>query len=474
MKYDVLIAGAGCVGSAIAWALAKYDLRVALLDRENDAGTGATRANSAISHAGFDPRPGTLMAKLNVSGSRMMEDVCRRLSVPYRRNGAMVLALSDDDCPRVRALYERGMENGVQPLSLLTGDEARALEPAISPEVRLALHAPGSAIISPWELAIDFADNAVENGVEWFPRHEVTRVEPLADGGWQVEAGGETFSTRYLVNAAGVGSDRISRAAGGLNYTMEPNKGVYYVFDKAAGSTVSHTIFQVPGPEGKGVLVSPTVHGNLIAGPNAVACERDDCSADAGSMEYVRRVAARSVPDLNYRLAIRNFAGVRPNTDLSDFYIAVDRPGFVNLAGIKSPGLTASPAIGVYVAELLGKDGLPLHERTDHISERKRTTFRFLTAEQKAELIRRDPRYGRVICRCETITEGEIVEALHSPTCPPTIDAVKRRCNAGLGRCQGGFCGPRVAELICREKGIDMLRLQKDLDGSFILTEKMQ
>ena len=472
MKYDVLIVGAGCVGSAIAWALSRYDLRVALLDRENDVGTGATRANSAISHAGFDPEPGTLMAKLNIEGSRMMEDVCRRLSVPFRRNGAMVLALSDEDCPRVRALYERGLKNGVSPLTLLTGEEARELEPALSPDVRLALHAPGSAIISPWELAIGFADNAVENGVEWFPRHEVTQLEKTG-GGWRVTAGGEIFETRYLVNAAGVGSDRISRAAGGLGYEMEPNKGVYYVFDKAAGATVSHTIFQVPGPAGKGVLVSPTVHGNLIAGPNAVSCGREDRSADAESMEYVRRVAARSVPDLNYRLAIRNFAGVRPNTSLSDFYIAIDRPGFVNLAGIKSPGLTASPAIGIYVAELLRKDGLALRERSGYIAERKRTVFRTLSAEQKSELIRRDPRFGRIICRCETITEGEIAEALRSPTCPPTVDAVKRRCNAGLGRCQGGFCGPRVAELICREKGIDMLQLQKDLEGSYILTEKM-
>lgn len=473
MKYDVLIAGAGCVGSAVAWALAKYDLRVALLERENDVGVGATRANSAIVHAGFDPVPGTLMAKLNVEGSRMMEDVCRRLSVPYRRNGAMVLALSEEDCPRVRALYERGLQNGVQPLSLLSGEEARAMEPALSPDVRMALYAPDSAILSPWELAVGFADNAVENGVEWFPRHAVERVEPC-EGGWRIEAGGETFETRYLVNAAGVGSAEISRLAGGLSYTVKPNKGVYYVFDKAAGSTVKRTIFQVPGPAGKGVLVSPTVHGNLIAGPNAVDCEPDDCSADSESMEYVRRVAARSVPELNYRLAIRNFAGVRPNAELDDFYIAIDRPGFVNLANIKSPGLTASPAIGAYVAELLRKDGLAMRERDGYVAERKRTAFRFLSAEQKAELVQRDPRYGRIICRCETITEGEIAEALRSPTCPPTLDAVKRRCNAGLGRCQGGFCGPRVAELICREKGVDMLQLQKDLDGSFILTEKLQ
>ncbi len=471
--YDVAVIGAGVVGANILRALSAYTLSLALLEKENDVGTGASRANSAIVHAGYDPKPGTKMARLNVQGSRMMEPLCRELSVPYKRNGAMVLAFDEDDARTVRALYQRGLDNGVEPLELLSPAEALALEPNLNPHITLALRAPGSAIISPWELAVACCDNAVQNGADFFPNSPVTSLEPI-EGGWRIGTPSRTLTARFVVNCAGVYADRVNELAGGGGFAILPSKGEYYVFDKSQNQVVGHTIFQCPSAVGKGVLISPTVHGNLIVGPDASdVTDRDDTSTEAERLAFVRATAARSCDKVNYRESIRTFAGVRANCTEPDFIIELSRPGFVNAAGIRSPGLSASPAIALEVLSILENAGLRLEKKPDYCPTREKTFFQTLPEAEKQALIARDPHFGRVVCRCESITEGEILQALASPTCPPSLDAVKRRCNAGLGRCQGGFCGPRVCELIARTRGLDPTAVLKDLAGSYILTHKL-
>ena len=470
--YDVVIIGCGVVGASAAYELARYKLRVAVLEAAADIAAGTTKANSAIIHAGYDPEPGTLMAQLNVEGNRLTGEICEKLQVPFKRVGSLVVAFTPEQLPTLQTLYDRGCKNRVPGLRLLSGEEARAMEPGLSQEVCGALFAPSAGIIDPWGFAIAMAETAVRGGVELRRDCPVTGIEDTG-AGFVLHTPAGDVAARFVLNAAGVDADRVHEMLEPNDWHTLPSRGEYYLLDKSEHDRVSRVIFQCPGPEGKGVLVAPTIHGNLICGPNAEAVEdRLDLGNTAAGMAEVRAKASRSVPGIQWRQNIRNFAGLRANTTRSDFIIEESgaHPGFIDLAGIKSPGLSSAPAIAKMAAEMLAADGLALELDPDFVDKREHIVFKNLSAEEKNELIRKDPRYGRVVCRCETITEGEIVAALHSPIPPRSINGVKRRCNAGMGRCQGGFCGPRVQEIIARELGIDQAEVLLEQAGSTILT----
>ena len=470
MNYDVLIIGCGVVGAACAYELARYDLRVGVLEASNDVANGTTKANSAIVHAGYDPLPGTKMARLNVEGTALMGPLCARLDVPYRNNGSLVLSLSEEDDETLKTLYRRGLANGVPGLELLDRARTLALEPNLAPELRGALYAPSAGIVNPWELCLALAETAVRNGAELRLSTPVTALERGAEG-WIVSTPNGVFTARYVLNCAGTRADQIAALAGDHSFAIQPAKGEYFLLDKSEGSRVEHVIFQCPSRLGKGVLVTPTVHGNLLVGPNAVPSAPEDTANTAQGLAYVRSAALRSVPNINFRDNIRNFAGVRANSDHEDFIVeeSAVAPGLFHLAGIRSPGLSAAPALGREAAAMLRQAGLELREKENFQDSRRRIRFHELSPAEKNEMIARDPRWGRVICRCETVTEGEIVAALHSPIPPVSVNGVKRRVGAGMGRCQGGFCGPRVQEIVARELGLDPTQVLMDWAGSWVL-----
>ncbi len=471
--YDVLIIGCGITGAAAAFQLSKYQLKVGILERENDVALGTTKANSAILHAGYDPEPGTLMAKLNVRGVELARELCQKLDVPYHNCGSLVLAFSEEERPAVEELYRRGLENGVPGLRLLDGAVARSLEPNLSDEVAAALHAPSAAICSPWEYCLALAETAVKNGAELHLNTAVTGLERLQAGeagpSWLVHTNQGDFEARFVLNAAGVDAAGVHDLAAPHSFDIRPARGQYYLLDKSEGGRVSRVIFQCPSAAGKGVLVAPTVHGNLIVGPDSEKVEGNDTATTGDGLRFVRETARKSVPSVSFRESIRNFAGVRAASGRPDFILEESAPGFIDLAGICSPGLSAAPAIGEYAAELLAKAGLALERKDDFVCQRRRTRFKELSPEERAALVEREPAFGRVICRCETVTEGEILEALHGPIPPVSVDGVKRRVNAGMGRCQGGFCGPRVVDLLARELHKSPAEIVQDQAGSWLL-----
>lgn len=466
--YDVLIIGCGITGAAAAFELSKYRLKIGVLERENDVAAGTTKANSAILHAGYDPEPGSLMARLNVRGSELARELCEKLDVPYRRCGSLVLAFTEEEKNTLAELYRRGTINGVPDMELLCGDEARVLEPSLSAQAVAALHAPSAAVCSPWEYCLALAETAVQNGAELHLETAVTGLDQTGSG-WTVHTGRRDFEARYVLNAAGVEAQTVHELAAPKTFTMKPKRGQYYLLDKSEGSRVSRVVFQCPTKAGKGVLAAPTVHGNLIVGPSAEAVEGEDTAVTAEGLAGVRAAASKSVPGIQFSQSIRNFAGVRASTDREDFILEEAAPGFFDLAGICSPGLTAAPAIAEYAVELLKEAGLELEEKEDFICRRRRVRFKELSEEERAALAEREPAYGRVICRCETVTEGEILACLHAPVPPRSVDGVKRRTGAGMGRCQGGFCAPRVVELLSRELGISPGEVVQEGAGSWLL-----
>ncbi|GCF94763.1 FAD/NAD(P)-binding oxidoreductase [Enterococcus florum] len=474
--YDVIVIGCGIVGAATAYELSRYQLKTLVLEAENDVSLGATRANSAILHAGFDPEPESLMAKLNVEGAQRAKELCQKLSVHYNQVGSLVVAFSEEDQAVIEELYDRGVKNGVPDLALLNKEELLAKEPNLSSKVVGALYAPSAAIVNPWELCLALSETAVKNGVELALNQQVTAINKLEEG-YEIITNQQTYQTKFVFNAAGVHSDEIHNFVAEPNFEITPVRGEYYLLDKSEGAVVNHVIFQCPSSVGKGVLISPTVHGNLIVGPNAEAVSKEDVDNGIGSgstssgLKQVAELAARSVENLNLRQSIRNFSGIRANSTGKDFVIQEAAPGFIDLAGIKSPGLTAAPAIAAYGVDLLEKTtGQAFSLKESFIDTREKIVFQELTMEEKNQVIKQDPTYGRVICRCETVTEGEIRAAAHSPITPPSVDAVKRRCNAGMGRCQGGFCGPRVVEILADELGKSPLEILQDREGSYILS----
>lgn len=469
--YDVAIIGSGITGSACAYFLSKYRLKIAVIEKNNDVCCGTTKANSAIIHAGYDPHPETLMAKLNVKGSAMAKEICAKLDVPYNQIGSLVVAFSEEEAKTVEELFERGNANGVPDLKILNREELKEAEPMISDEALCALYAPSAAIVNPWEYGLAMAETAVRNGAEILLESEVTSIKK-ENGVFKITAGEKEIEAKYVINAAGVNCDDVHNMIAPPKFKVIPSAGEYYLLDKSEGKRARHVIFQCPNKDGKGVLVSPTVHGNLIVGPNADARDKDDTSTKTRCLDFVREKAVKSVPSINFRENIRNFTGVRAATDIDDFIIEFACEGFLDLAGIKSPGLSAAPAIAELAVKMLGESGLVLEEKESFTDERTHLRFKHLSDEEKNNAVKKNSAYGRVICRCETITEGEIIDALNSPIPPVSLDGIKRRAGTGMGRCQGGFCGPKVLEIMAKYKNEPFEAVLQDNTGSVILTGK--
>lgn len=477
--YDVIIIGAGVTGCAIARELSRRQRRVAVLERCSDVCEGTSKANSGIAHAGYDAKPGSMKARMNIRGSQMMEELSKELDFPYRRNGSIVLGFSKENHEILQDLYDKGIANGVEKLQLLTGDEVRELEPNLSQQVTEALYAPTGGIVDPFLLTIALAENANVNGVEFFFR---TQVEEIlrTDGGengcfYRIKTNNGTYEAKMVVNAAGVYADVIHNMVSSQKLHITPRRGEYILLDKKTGGFVNATIFQCPTIMGKGVLVTPTVHGNLMLGPTAEDVEdKEGTNTTAEGLETILERTGLSAEHIPSRQAITSFAGLRAHEDGDDFVIgeAADAPGFFDAAGIESPGLTSAPAIGEYVAGLI-QEKAPVPEKEDFVAKRQGIPCMALAdEEEKKRLIAENPLYGSVVCRCELVTEGEIVDAIRRPLGATTLDGIKRRVRAGMGRCQAGFCTPKQVEILARELGIDEGEIEKNGPDSRLLKGK--
>ena len=470
--YDAVIIGAGITGTMLAKDLSRYQLKTAVLDRENDIADEATMANSAIVHTGYDPADGTLKAELNVRGARMYEQLFRDLGCKYQVNGAYIAATSSEEEAHLEILADRAERRNI-PYEWLSGDEARKEEPNLNDSVTKVLSFPTTANIYPWEVAIACAQVAVNNGTELHLNSEVTSID-RTDQGYVVHTKDHDYETKVVINAAGVSADQICAMVSKPSFRMTPKKGEYFVIDNDV-HYVKHTVFPVPSSKGKGVLAVPTVYGNTLIGPNSTYVEN---TVDTGStfqgLDYVREHILRVMRTAPLNKSIRNFAGLRPSSSSSDFIIEEpeDAKHFINVASIESPGLASAPAISEYVIEHFVSHMLDLKENPDARMTRKRPlVMAELTPEERAEKIRENPMYGRIICRCEQISEGEIVDCIHVVCGATTVKGVKKRVRPGMGRCQGGFCEPRVVEILARELHISPLEVVLDQKDSKILEE---
>ena len=469
--YDVIIIGAGVSGAASARELSRYRLKACVLEKEEDVCCGASKANSAIVHAGYDAEPGSLMAKLNVQGNRMMPKLAEELDFPFIRNGSLVVCTEEKDRPKLEKLLKQGIENGVEGLRIVEREELTAMEPNISDHAVAALYAPTAGIVCPFGLNIALAENANTNGVDF---HFHTRVESIekADGGFRIQTNRGIYETRCVVNAAGVFADRIHNMVAKKPIEITPRRGDYFLLDKTAGKHVSKTIFSLPGKHGKGVLVAPTVHGNLIVGPTAFDIEDPEgTNTTREGLDEVAEKCLNSVKNVPLRQVITSFAGLRAHEKGHEFIIEElkEAPGFVDCAGIESPGLTSCPAIGRMVADIV-KDILDLKENPDFVAERKGILNpNTLSIEERCALIKKQPAYGNIVCRCEMVTEGEIMDAIHRPLGAKSLDGVKRRTRAGMGRCQSGFCSLRTMEILAKELHIGINEVTKSGGASRII-----
>ena len=457
MIYDVAIIGAGVSGAMIARELSKYNLKIALFEKANDVAMGASKANSGIVHAGFDAVPGSLKAKLNVDGCALMPQTCKDLSVPYKNNGSLVVAFSEKEMKTVWELYYRGIANKVPGMEIIDKTELQIMEPNISDEAVGALLAKTAGIVCPYELTIAAAEVACENGVDLFRNCRVAGTETTDECVIMNTTVGK-FKAKYIINATGVHSGHVAQRAGDNTINIIARKGEYYLLDKSVGNLVSKTIFQCPSDMGKGILVAPTVDGNLIIGPTAADIpDEDDTSTSLDGLKEVRTLATKSIPSVSTKYAITSFAGLRAHDASTDFVIGQSKsnPRLINVAGLESPGLSAAPATAKY-----------------ELKRKPPVRFRHMTDEQRAKIIEENPKYGNIICRCETITEGEIVDAIRGPVGAMDVDGVKRRTRAGMGRCQGGFCGSKVVEILARELGCDVNEITKFGKTSRILFDK--
>jgi glycerol-3-phosphate dehydrogenase len=486
--YDVLIIGAGVTGSAVARELSRYQLNIAVLEKEEDVCAGTSKANSGIVHAGFDAMPGSKKARMNVRGNLMMEELSQKLKFPFRRNGSLVLCFAGEDRKKLEILKDQGEKNGVEGLRILEKEEVLAMEPSLSQKVEAALFAPTGGIVCPFQLNIALAENAAENGVTFFFGETVQKIKPLGKNcgefsddaekeiGFSVRTDNHHYEAAVVVNCAGVYGDVFHNQVSENRIQITPRKGEYCLLDKKAGNLVSHTVFQLPSEKGKGVLVTPTVHGNLLLGPTAEDIEdKEGIDTTREGLNKVLRKASESVPNLPLDQIITSFAGLRAHEAGNDFILgeAKDVPGFFDAVGIESPGLTSAPAIGEWLSErivLRLLESRTVKKKKDWIATRRDIPFMAEAGLEEAErLIAENPAYGNVICRCEHVTEGEILDAIHRPLGARSLDGIKRRTRAGMGRCQSGFCSTKVMEILCRELSIPPEEVTKMGGGSVML-----
>lgn len=472
--YDIIIIGGGVSGAAIARELSRYKAKICLVEKEEDVCCGTSKANSAIVHAGYDAVPGTLKAKLNVRGNEMMEKLAKDLDFPFKRNGSLVICQNEEDMPALQKLCQRGIENGVKGLRILDKEEVLTMEPNAADNVHAALYAPTGGIVCPFGLNIALAENAYVNGVEFRFQTEVQDIKKVQSG-FELYTNQGKLETKYVVNAAGVYADKIHNMVSEKKLHIVPRAGEYCLMDKGTGSHVDRTIFTLPGKFGKGVLVTPTIHGNLLIGPTAVDMEdKEGTNTTREGLRQVMEKAAVSVKNLPVSQIITSFSGLRAHETHDDFIIgeAEDAEGFIDCAGIESPGLTSCPAIGEMIAELL-RNKMRLEEKDTFIAARKGILNpKELHKEERIALIKEKPAYGNIICRCEMISEGEIIDAVTRPLGAKSIDGIKRRTRAGMGRCQSGFCLPGTMEILSREGKLDMLDIGKSGKDSQLLVGK--
>ena len=504
--YDIIIVGAGVCGSFTARNLARFDMKILVLDKAADICCGTTRANSAIVHSGYSGKPGALKSKLTKMANEDFHNVCQELDVEFERIGSLMMAIDERGIEKVYEKYNRGLKNEIQGLEILEHDQALAKEPHLNPKVRIAMYAPTTGIVNPWEFGLAAMENAVDNGVELKLHTRVLDIKPCTydseqeDGtkqqGYNVITNQGEFQTRYVINCAGVYSDEINNLVGRPFFRVAPRKGEYILLDreKEDDRMVHHVIFQARDNEdAKGVIILPTVHGNTLVGPTAEdISDKEDTSVSMKGMEHIRRVSAKSIVGLPFEKQIRTFAGVRPRPqvldgideatgeslyaedDVKDFIIreVENAPGFINCAGIKSPGLTCANEIGKYIANIVAeKEGAGLKIREDYNPiRRKLYRFHKQSKEVQEAMLKENPKLGNMVCRCSNITEAEVIDAIHRNCGATTVDGVKRRVGTGMGRCQGGFCMPYITEILHRELGISYDQIEKDKKDSYIIT----
>ena len=470
MIFDVVIIGAGVIGTMIARELSKYNIKICVLEKENDVSMGASMANSGIIHAGFDAKPGTLKAKLNVEGSKMMDKIAKQLGVKYINNGSMVIGFSEEDKQVIKNLYQRGKENKVEGLEIINGHEARIMEPNLSKDVTCALYAKTGAIICPYELTIAAMGNAMDNGAQLKTNFEVNEISEKELGYYEIKSLEETINAKYIINCAGIYSDKIAKMIGDNSFEIKPRRGEYILMDKECGNIVKSTIFVTPTKMGKGILASPTVDGNLLLGPTSEDIEnRENKETTQEGLEKVIQGAKRSLENITYNKIITSFCGLRAVGDTGDFIINTNHEKFINVAAIESPGLSASPAIAKYVKKMIVEMGLELKEKENIVTTRKGYhEFRELSQKDKNKIIKDNPTYGKIICRCEEVTEGEIIYAIHQNPGARDVDGIKRRTRATMGRCQSGFCIPSIIDILSRELNIPFEQITKKGKNSFM------
>ena len=451
--YDVAIIGGGVIGSAIARELSKFEVNAVVIEREQDLCCGTTKANSAIIHGGYDAKPGSLKAKLNVEGNKMFDELSKDLDFPFKRNGSLVVRTKDQDKEGLQKLYDQGIANGVEGLRIIERDELIKMEPNLADDVVDALYVPTGGIVCPFNLNYALAENAADNGVEFKLSTKVEKVAKTGDH-YTITTNAGDIEAKTVVNAAGVYADEINNMVSSKKLHIVARRGQYELLDKSAGSHVSHTIFQLPSKMGKGVLVTPTVHGNLLVGPTAEDVDnKEGVNTTAEGLGGLAATSALSVKNVPMRQVITSFAGLRAHEDGGDFILgeAEDAEGFFNAAGIESPGLSSAPAIGVMIAKEVAEK-LSLSENKNFNGKRKGILNpATLSLEERNELIKKNPAYGQIICRCESISKGEMLDAINRTLGARDLDGVKRRTRGGMGRCQGGFCSPRVMELLDQE-----------------------
>jgi glycerol-3-phosphate dehydrogenase len=469
--YDVAVIGAGVIGAAIARQLSSYRLRTVLLEKEVEVSFGVSKANSGIIHGGFHHSPGSLKARLEITGAAMFDRLQRELHFPFRRCGILVAAFSVEEMKAVEKLYAQGLANQAIGIELAGRDRMLALEPRLNPDVVGGLHAPAGGVIEPYRFVFSLIENAQANGVELHTAFKLTRVRKQGPGFLLGSEGGETVRARYAVNCAGLYADEVSALFGAEGFSIVPRKGEEFILDRNAKGLPGKVIFPVPTRVSKGILVIPTVEGTCMVGPTAVEIEdKEDLATSQSNLEVVFAAARRLVPALSERDIITAFAGLRPTLKGGDFCIEASAkvPHLIQVAGIQSPGLTASPAVAEYVKDLLKKAGLVLVEKADwnpFLSSLPR--IRELSPSQVDELARQDPAYAEVVCRCESVSEAEIVAAIRAGH--RTLDGIKFYTRAQMGRCQGGFCTYRILRLLARETGLPIERLSKRGPGSELL-----
>lgn len=485
MKYDVAIIGAGIIGSSIARYLSQYKLNLCIIEKESDVSCGTSKANSGIIHAGYDPDPGTLMAKLNVRGNELYPKIAEDLHFHFKRTGSHVIAFSEEEKKSLEELYKRGKKNGVPGLKIIESEELHTMESSLSEGALASLYAPSAGIISPYEATWAVAESAVLNGVHLFLETEVREIhEKDTEGFFTLITGKGNFKSRFIINAAGLFADEINQMAGGRAFFIKPRRGEYSLLDSKCCSLAKSVLFQTPTSLGKGVLVTPTVDYNILIGPSADEdVPKDSFATTKEGQDYILEKAEKTIVDIPRRNIINSFSGSRAiayelNEDgsegkrINDFIIEEDEiiKGLITVGGISSPGLASAPAIAEYVGGLIEKAGLVLKKNSHFNPIRKGLeSFKFASQERKEELLKEDPLYGRIICRCEMITEAEIVKSIHSVIGAKDLDGVKRRTRAQMGRCQGGFCMPRITEILSRELSAPMISVTKNGRSSFVL-----